>query len=126
MENGQQFVQNLVKTVVSSVDSASRFNDSILLYNIAEDYNSVVDVICTELGNSLSSPSSAFNANNGQQQDALSVAKSVLEHYDATNIRLDRRKRDTLQNLIKIKSAFGLSDTGKLDEALIVCISELV
>jgi nuclear pore complex protein Nup93 len=117
IDDSRLFVQQLVKAVVNSVDNATRFNDSILLYNLAEDYNGVLEVLNSELGNSLGQSSATSAAG---QQDVLDVAKSVMDHYERNRFALDRKKKDTTQKLIKIKEAFVLYDAGKLDDALVV------
>lgn len=114
VEDEKRFVQSLVQTVVTSVDSDTKFNDSILLFNIAEDYDGVLDVLSNELGACISQHS----ANAGS--DVLQIAKSILDHYQNNSIRLDRKRTETLNKLIKLNEALAWIDAGKLDDALVV------
>jgi len=73
------------------------------------------------LGSSLSQPNQPnvqLNTTTASE-NVLTTAKSVLEHYEANGIRLNRNARETLQKLIKLKDAFGMYESGRLDDALI-------
>lgn len=114
VEDERRFIQTLVQAVVGSVDSDTKFNDSILLLNIAEDYNGVLDVLNSELGACISRHSTLSGA------EVLQIAKSILEHYQGIGVRLERRRIDTLNRLIKINEALGWMESGRLDDALVV------
>ena len=106
-----------MRTVVSTVGPETRFNDSILLYNIVEDYNGVLAVLNNELGMSLLQSSMAGTTST---QDVLSIAKSILEHYARDGVRLDPKKRETAQALIKLKESFSFFENNRWDDALVV------
>lgn len=113
VEDDRRFIQTLVQGVVRAVDSDTKFNDSILLYNTAEDYNGVLEVLNNELGACLSQHSA--NASS----DVLQVAQSVYEHYQNTSVRLDRKRTLTLNRLIKLNESLAWIDAGRLDDALV-------
>lgn len=82
----------------------------------------MIATLNSELGSSLSQPSQPNVQLNSTtaSQDVLATAKSVLEHYEANGVRLNRNARETLQKLIKLKDAFGMFESGRLDDALVV------
>lgn len=122
MADPKSWIKSIVASVVTSADSNVSFNDIILLYNIAENYDSVIATLNSELGSSLSQPSqpNVQLSTTTASQDVLTTAKSVLEHYEANGIRLNKNARETLQKLIKLKDAFGMYESGRLDDALVV------
>lgn len=117
VEDERRFIQSLVQAVVGSVDSDTKFNDSILLFNIAEDYNAVIDVVNSELGACISRHSTLPGS------ELLQIAKSIMDHYQSNGVRLERQRTDTLSRLIKLNEALEWIEAGRLDDALVVGFS---
>lgn len=129
LKNEKEYLSGIVKTAAKRADQEKRFADTILLYNLAEEYDSVIQVLNTALGASLSQPagatSEASQANQsssfGMADDLVSSAKSILEHYDRSAIvlhRISKKARETCQTLLRLKEALGLFEQNRLEDAL--------
>ncbi|ORY89113.1 NIC-domain-containing protein [Leucosporidium creatinivorum] len=136
LKDEKLYLSGIVKTAAHRADQEKRFNEAILLYNIAEEYDSVISVLNVELGNSLSRPSAtasgnaesgSYFANGGTvgiaagQEDVAQVARTILEHYDRSSSmggRVSRKNRETCEILMRLKEAMTLYEQGRLDHAL--------
>lgn len=134
-----------MKSAAVRADTEQRFSEAILLYNLAEEYDSVVSVLNLELSNSLSKPSTSYvnqtggslDANKyfnkqeggtigmtaaaGSGQDVSEIAKSILEHYDRSSSmssRVGRKRRETCEVLMRLRQAMGLYEQSNLEQAL--------
>ena len=129
LRNEKEYLQNIVKAAAQRADQEKRFADTILLYNLAEEYDSVVQVLNAALGASLSKPG-ATAAESAQAQasksfgmvdDVASSARSILEHYDRSAMilhRISRKSRETCRMLLQLRDAFTLQEQNRLQEAL--------
>jgi len=96
---------------------------------LAEEYEAVVQVLNAALGASLSKASvsdyqegdanrsSAF----GMQEDLLSSAQSIIDHYEQRGIirrRISDKAMATCQRLLQLKRAFALYEQNRLEDAL--------
>lgn len=144
LRDERSYLLDIVKSAAQRADQEQRFSEAILLYNLAEEYDSVISVLNVELGNSLSRPvssskSSAGGPNGGGgggswftkssetlglavgQSDVASVARSILEHYDRSGSmggKVSRRNRETCEVLLRVKEALGEVEQGRLEVAL--------
>lgn len=136
LKDEKLYLSGIVKTAAHRADQEKRFSEAILLYNIAEEYDSVISVLNVELGNSLSRPSAtasgnaesgSYFANGGTvgiaagQEDVAKVARTILEHYDRSSSmggRVSRKNRETCEILMRLKEAMTLYEQGRLDHAL--------
>lgn len=129
LRNDKDYLQGIVKAAAQRADQEKRFADTILLYNLAEEYDAVVQVLNAALGASLSSPN-ATAAESAQAQasqsfgmvdDVVSSARSILEHYDRSAVmlhRISKKARETCKMLLQLKDAFTLQQQNRLQEAL--------
>lgn len=125
----------IVKTAARRADQEKRFSEAILLYNLAEEYDSVISVLNGELGASLSRPSTATGSVESDayfakgetvglaagQDDVAKIARSILEHYDRSSGmggRVSRKNRETCEVLLRLKEAMSLYEQNRLDQAL--------
>ncbi|GAA5897343.1 linker nucleoporin NIC96 [Sporobolomyces salmoneus] len=148
LPDARTYLLSIVKSAALRADTEQRFSEAILLYNLAEEYDSVVSVLNLELSNSLSKPSTSYVNQTGGSldgnkyftqreggtigmtaaaqggtggQDVSEIAKSILEHYDRSSSmasRVGRKRRETCEVLMKLKQAMGLYEQTKLEQAL--------
>ncbi|GAA5959783.1 hypothetical protein JCM3765_000101 [Sporobolomyces pararoseus] len=147
LPDARSYLLSIVKSAALRADTEQRFSEAILLYNLAEEYDSVVSVLNLELSNSLAKPSSSYvqqtggsldgnkyllgsqhggetigmTAAAGGGGDVAEIAKSILEHYDRSsqmNSRVGRKRRETCEVLMRLKLAMGCYEQGKLEQAL--------
>lgn len=121
LKDEQSYLLGIVKSAARRADQEKRFHEAILLYNIAEEYDSVIAVLNVELGHALSRPSGTIGgarkeqegyfgapaASVGEgagekattmglavgQEDVVQVARSILEHYDRSGMMGGRVSR---------------------------------
>lgn len=143
LKDEKSYLRGIVKTAAHRADQEKRFSEAVLLYNIAEEYDSVISVLNVELGNSLSRPSSTGTGGSeaeayfskgetvsiaAGQEDVAKVARSILEHYDRSSSmggRVSRKNRETCEVLMRLKEAMTQYEQGRLDQALQVRPSSL-
>jgi nuclear pore complex protein Nup93 len=134
LDNVARWRSDIVKQVAQHADRERVFNDALLLYNLAEEYDSVVRVLNTELGNSLARPTFATLAPATDSGDAVSLAltaeqnivphaEAILDYYRRQpNIwrRVSTKSAETCETLLQLKRGLRLYAEGKLREALAV------
>ena len=131
LKNEKEYLSGIVKTAAQRADQEKRFADTILLYNLAEEYDSVIQVLNIALGASLSQPSGTSaesvqagqSASFGMADDLISSTRSILEHYDRSSIvlhRISKKARETCQTLLRLKEAMVLYEENKLEDALAI------
>lgn len=139
LKDEKSYLLDIVKSAAHRADQEKRFSEAILLYNLAEEYDSVISVLNVELGNSLSKPSSSTNSSSesnsyfkessesvgmaarGGQEDVAKVARGILEHYDRSSGkggRVSRKNRETCESLMRLREALTLYEQGRLELAL--------
>lgn len=147
LKDEKSYLLDIVKSAAHRADQEKRFSEAILLYNLAEEYDSVISVLNAELGNSLSRPSSSPTslsessayfksgaesvgmAAKGQQEDVAKVARGILEHYDRSSGkggRVSRKNRETCEILMRLREALTLYEQSRLDLALEVSFETLL
>ncbi|KAK4050856.1 nuclear pore complex subunit [Microbotryomycetes sp. JL201] len=135
LKDERSYLLGIVKAAAQRADQEKRFSEAILLYNLAEEYDSVIAVLNAELGVSLSKPSMNAAESTDQayfskgetvglaagQDDIAKVARSILEHYDRSSGmsgRVSRKNRETCEVLLRLKEAMVSYEQNKLDSAL--------
>ncbi|GAA6062838.1 hypothetical protein JCM10212_001844 [Sporobolomyces blumeae] len=142
LPDARTYLLSIVKTAAERADTEQRFSEAILLYNLAEEYDSVISVLNVELGNSLSKPSGSISSRVGGsldgnayfreqgkgtvgmaagQEDVAKVARSILDHYDRSAGmagRVGRKRRETCEVLMRLKEAMGQYERAELEQAL--------
>jgi nuclear pore complex protein Nup93 len=135
------YLLSIVKVAASRSSSSSSSNtstanipsltSSIILYNLAEDYDTVVHLLSTALGASLALPSSASSssagggasssAGFGGEEDIGNLARGILDHYQSDMgkwARVGEKNRETCRVLLRLKQGLGLVEEGRLEKAL--------
>lgn len=143
IKDEKTYLNSIVKEAALRADQEKRFSDSILLYNLAEEYDAVVLVLVGELGRSLAKPSSTPSNSTGAgaddsmmteagegsigasvgREDIISVTKSILNHYDrmaSIGSQVSRKNRESCEILLRLKEGLTLYQEGKLEMALMV------
>ena len=125
----RSYLLGIVKVAASRTSSQQRLSDAIILYNLAEDYDTVVAVLNKALGASLSQPASSNGTASGEatsigfgaEQDISSFANGILDHYQKDLGKWNRvgeKNRETCRVLLRLKEAFLFYQEGRLEQAL--------
>lgn len=137
LKDEKSYLLDIVKSAAHRADQEKRFSEAILLYNLAEEYDSVISVLNVELGNSLSRPSNTSSSNqdyyqsSGEsigmavQDDVAKVARGILEHYDRSSGkggRVGRKNRETCESLLRLREALTMYEQGNLEGSLEVSL----
>ncbi|SCZ89311.1 BZ3500_MvSof-1268-A1-R1_Chr1-1g01098 [Microbotryum saponariae] len=140
LKDERSYLFEIVKSAATRADQEKRFSEAILLYNLADEWDSVIAVLNAELGQSLTKPSSHVEgANRGAnedyfsksnatvgmaagQEDIAQIAHSILQHYDrqagGAGGRISRKNRETCHVLLRLKEAMTLNEQGHFEKAL--------
>lgn len=125
--NEQAYLLDIVKVAATRSSTQQRLSDAIILFNLAEDYDTVVAVLNRALGNSLGQPSNATPEGHlasksigfGAQEDVGALARGILDHYqsDLTKWgRVGEKNRETCKVLLRLKDAFALYEQGAFEK----------
>lgn len=123
----RSYLLSIVKVAAARSTTQQRLSDTIILYNLAEEYDAVVAVLNKALGASLSQPSSAASdagarsVGFGAEEDLGPTARGILEHYQRDFSKWDKvgqRNRETCKVLLRLKEVFEAYQQGKLEKAL--------
>jgi nuclear pore complex protein Nup93 len=128
-----------VRTAAVRAEHEKRFQQAVMLYNLAEEYDAVLAVVSAELAASLSrgaartgvrtSPSTPFYRaesdprDSSDQEDVGSTARAVLQHYTSNSriaMRVSAKSRQTCEMLLHLREGIQLHEAGKLEQALAV------
>ncbi|CDZ96438.1 Cullins [Phaffia rhodozyma] len=129
------YLLGIVQAAAARSSAQQRLSDAIILYNLAEDYDTVIAVLNKALGSSLSQPSSSKSTNpalGGQAgsrsigfgagaEDIGGLARGILDHYQSDLTKwgkVEERNRETCKVLLRLKDAFGLYEQNILDKTL--------
>ena len=128
----------IVKAAAARSSTQQKLTDAIILYNLAEDYDTVIAVLNRAVGSSLAQPSASTpsdatatagsetrSAAFGGEQNIGALTQGILDHYqgDASKWgRVSERNRETCLVLLRFKEAFALYEAGRLEQALEVRI----
>ena len=114
LEDEKDYLLNIVKAAASRAELEKRTKDSILLYNLSEDFNKVIEVLCNELGSSLSST-------NIQYDQIFNIGSNILDHYKREARiahRVNLKSRETIEILLKLKECLNYYENNQLDLSL--------
>lgn len=126
----RSYLLGIVKVAAARTSSQQRLSDAIILYNLAEDYDTVIAVLNKALGSSLSQPTSKDSAKGGSvdfgaSSDVGSMARGILEHYQNDVVKWNRvgeKNRETCEVLLTLKEAFMLFQAGQYEQSLEVSL----
>lgn len=132
IKTSEQYSQAIIRRLADRSSEEGRLADTVLLYNLGERYNTVLNVLCKQLGeamyircngNSNSATTSNLMAsdNSGELGDVEGVARAVLVHYkqrDHIARVLDTRAVSTCQTLLSVIDFYSSYQRGAYEEAL--------
>lgn len=128
LADSKEFLTNIVGAAAAQSEAENRTKDAILLYNIAEEFDRVLDVVNRQLGISLIEPATrvsnetiAPGSSLTKIDDIAQLAKAILQSYEKQNhiLRLiSREKRQTCQSLLTLKECFDLFSRNELERSL--------
>ena len=87
------------------------------MYNLAEDYTTVVGCLAQALGNTIAQPTPDEKARALEK-----TAAEILRHYERAN-RAVGREREAVVRLLRIREAIEAKNSGRPEVALDVCSS---
>ncbi|KAJ2731141.1 nuclear pore complex subunit [Coemansia sp. BCRC 34962] len=123
----EQFSQTIIRRLADRSRDEGRLADTVLLYNLGERYNTVLNVLCKQLGEVL------YQRSNGAStalvdssaaaglEDVEGVTRAVLAHYrQREHIArvLDDRAVSTCSKLLDIIDFTNCHERGAYEEAL--------
>ncbi|KAJ1732278.1 nuclear pore complex subunit [Coemansia sp. Benny D160-2] len=111
----EQFAQTIVRKLADRSRDEGRLADAVLLYNLAERYNTVLNVLCRQLGEAL------YQTGIEAVSEVEGVARAVLEHYQQREHIarvLDERAVSTCSTLLAVTEFVASHSRGAYEEAL--------
>ncbi|PWN43818.1 NIC-domain-containing protein [Ceraceosorus guamensis] len=139
LSDSRQFLQDIVCEAASQSDREHRVRDAILLYNLAEEYNTVIEVLNRDLGvtlfevSPLPASSQTLEVGAGRKtmaaadpgladaMDTAQLAKAIVANYERQEHILrsiNPAKRETIKVLLALKDAVNLFHAGELEKSL--------
>ena len=109
-EEQRRFMHNLTKSAAGKCEKDDKFIDAVHLYNLAGDYDKVLQIICLKMSQTFSQ---AYVA--PSQETVFSSAKSVYQFYTSTqeiSMKVQMRSLETckiLLDLLEFKKLFAES-----------------
>lgn len=131
MADERDYLRQIVRAAATQSEAEHRTRDAILLFNLAEEYDTVVSVLNRELGASLflSDPDvvESLNpqANLSAAENSAQLARAILDTYEGQNHiirRVDARKRETCRLLLELRRAVAFVRNGDMEKGLTVSI----
>lgn len=115
-----------MKAAASRFSGQQRLTDAIILYNLAEDYDTVVSVLNRALGASLSQPHATSagkprSVGFGGDEDLGAQAGEILGHYRQDPSKwemVSARNRETCRVLLTLKESLLAYEQGRLERTL--------
>ncbi|KAJ2899224.1 nuclear pore complex subunit [Coemansia aciculifera] len=128
----EQFSQTIIRRLADRSRDEGRLQDTVMLYNLGERYNTVLTVLCKQLGEVLyqrststasNSSSNALNMDSASAglEDVEGVARAVLNHYrQREHIArvLDDRAVSACSTLLAVIDFSNCHQRGAYEEAL--------
>ncbi|KAJ2159123.1 nuclear pore complex subunit [Coemansia sp. RSA 552] len=122
----EQFSQTIIRRLADRSRDEGRLADTVLLYNLGERYNTVLNVLCKQLGELLYVRAGNLNdtaaiSGSGDLDDVEGVSRAVLMHYkQREHIArvLDEQAVSTCQTLLSIMDFLNSHRRGAFEEAL--------
>ncbi|KAJ1961276.1 nuclear pore complex subunit [Dipsacomyces acuminosporus] len=126
----EQFSQTIIRRLADRSRDEGRLADCVLLYNLGDRYNTVLNVLCKQLGEVLfmrstgatAMDSAGLNAAGSLSLDEIEgVSRAVLQHYKQREHiarGLDERAVATCNTLLSVIDFLNLHAQGAYEEAL--------
>jgi nuclear pore complex protein Nup93 len=117
LKDSKQFNEQILVRAAKHSEENDRISEAIKLYNLAEDYSTVISCLAQSLGNTISQPSP-----DGKARALEKTAAEVLRHYERMN-RAVGKDRDAVVRLLRIREAMDAKNAGRPEVALDVGFS---
>lgn len=115
LNTAQDFHTQILVRAAQNSEENDRIAEAIKLYNLAEDYTTVVGCLAQALGNTIAQPTPDEKARALEK-----TAAEILRHYERAN-RAVGREREAVVRLLRIREAIEAKNSGRADAALDVC-----
>jgi nuclear pore complex protein Nup93 len=112
LKDSKQFNEQILVRAAKHSEENDRISEAIKLYNLAEDYSTVISCLAQSLGNTITQPSPDEKARVLEK-----VASEVLRHYERMN-RAVGKDRDAVVRLLRIREAMDAKHAGRPEVAL--------
>lgn len=137
LQDQKEFLRTITEQAAVQADADGRAADAVLLYHLAEDYNTVVEILNKNLSNHIALGESGVTKNPVPQQqfggqgaslatvdDPVQLAQNMLMMYQSAAIArsIQRTNRETCGVLLQICQAQQLYKNGQWETCLEVTI----
>lgn len=112
-QNQADFSEQILKRAARQSEREKRVNEAIRLYNLAGEYETVVECLARALGDHIAEPSGGGD----EGRELSNTAKEVLNHYEKTN-KASGKSRDAVVRLVRVRDARVAKDSGQPEKAL--------
>jgi nuclear pore complex protein Nup93 len=112
LTTAQDFHTHILIRAAQHAQENDRIAEAVKLYNLAEDYTTVVACLAQALGNTLAQPSPDEKARAVER-----TAGEILRHYERAN-RAVGREREAVVRLLRIREAMEAKNAGRPEAGL--------
>ncbi|CAA7267671.1 unnamed protein product [Cyclocybe aegerita] len=112
LRDSQEFHNQIIIRAARHSEENDRIAEAIKLYNLAEDYSTVVACLAQALGNTIAQASPDEKARNIEK-----TAAEILRHYERAN-RAVGREREAVVRLLRIREAVDAKNACRPEVAL--------
>ncbi|KAF9482410.1 nucleoporin-interacting protein NIC96 [Pholiota conissans] len=112
LTTAQEFHTQILIRAAHHAEENDRIAEAIKLYNLAEDYTTVISCLAQALGNTIAQPTPDEKARAVER-----TAAEIYSHYDRLN-RAVGREREAVHRLLKIREAMEAKNSGRPETAL--------
>ena len=112
LADAQEFHTQILIRAARHAEENDRINEAIKLYNLAEDYSTVVSCLAQALGNTVAQASPDEKARGLEK-----TASEILKHYERAN-RAVGKEREAVVRLLRIREAVEAKSRGRPEVAL--------
>lgn len=112
LTDNKQYSEHILVRAARHSEEDDRIAEAIKLYNLADDYSTVVACLAATLGNTIAQP--------GPDEKSRGIertASEILRHYERTN-RAVGKNRDAVVKLLRVREAIEAKENGKPEVAL--------
>jgi nuclear pore complex protein Nup93 len=112
LKDSKQFNEQILVRAAKHSEENDRISEAIKLYNLAEDYSTVISCLARSLGNTIAQPSPDEKARAIEK-----TATEILRHYERLN-RAVGKDRDAVIRLLRIREAMDAKNADRPEVAL--------
>ncbi|KAH8822758.1 nucleoporin-interacting protein NIC96 [Flagelloscypha sp. PMI_526] len=118
LKNYDQYVEEVLKLAANDSQREGRIVESVKLWNLASEYEIVVEVLAAALGNILASVYGGEGGMLGEKEREIErVAGDVMRTYERMNQGAGK-ERDAVARLLRIRDALEAKKKGRFEYAL--------